>query len=316
MAERRLRPLGLGDIFDEGFDLYKKNFALLALVAAVVTVPLDILMSSVGTPFFMTAADQAAMNNDDPGIVVGAFGSLVGKAGADLLISSLIYALPLAALAAAASARYLGQPASLRQSYRLPLRRLASLLGTAFLFGLAIMVSFDLCFFPVVWFVAAYLFTAHVFVAENKGGLQALKRSSALFSGSAGRIIGTLILLSVIFFVLASAIEVPLAYAFDALLRITPSAHALIPSDPLHAADIRSEIVQHASSGIADLLILPFVMSVVTVLYYDLRIRKEAFDIEMLAHDLGYSSVALHPAQLPPAPVPPAAAPGQAGVSA
>ena len=47
MADRRLRPLSLGDIFDEGFDLYKRNLTFLVLVTVVVTVPLDIVAAIV-----------------------------------------------------------------------------------------------------------------------------------------------------------------------------------------------------------------------------------------------------------------------------
>jgi len=59
-----------------------------------------------------------------------------------------------------------------------------------------------------------------------------------------------------------------------------------------------------------------------TVLYYDLRIRKEGFDIELLAEELRYPPLASLGPFLPPAPVygpslrpgmPPARPPGPAG---
>ena len=56
MSDRTLRPLALGDVFDEGFDLYKRNFLLFLLVTAAWIVPLYIgrvlLTVALGHPIF------------------------------------------------------------------------------------------------------------------------------------------------------------------------------------------------------------------------------------------------------------------------
>jgi len=67
MDGQRLRPLGIGDVFDEGFDLYKRNFVFLLLVTAVTVVPLDIglvyagprVMRQVNDLFDVTAQSDA-----------------------------------------------------------------------------------------------------------------------------------------------------------------------------------------------------------------------------------------------------------------
>ena len=43
---------------------------------------------------------------------------------------------------------------------------------------------------------------------------------------------------------------------------------------------------QGVSSLIANTLVLPFQVAVTTVLYIDLRVRKEGFDIQLLTHSL------------------------------
>ena len=43
---------------------------------------------------------------------------------------------------------------------------------------------------------------------------------------------------------------------------------------------------QGISSLISSTLVLPFQVAVTTVLYIDLRVRKEGFDIQLLAHSL------------------------------
>ena len=57
MNGMRLRPLGMGDIFDEGFDLYKRNFVFLLLVTAVTVVPVDILLAFVGPALMQQVYD-------------------------------------------------------------------------------------------------------------------------------------------------------------------------------------------------------------------------------------------------------------------
>ena len=307
MAERRLRPLSLGDIFDEGFDLYKKNFVLLLLVTVVFTVPLDIVLAVLRTLYWHSTADLSALNSDDPSVVFGAAGSVFGKVGEELLISALLYAAPLAALAVATSARYLGETATLRQAYRAPLRRLPGLLGTALLYGLTVTAGFFLCVLGFFWASVSLLFLAHVFVLEGKTGWAAFKRTSALVSGDWWRVFGALILLSLIYTVMQMSIQVPLGYMLDTVLRLAPGGHSLIAGGGgPHANAVRRQIVDQLSSGLADLVILPFLLSVMTVLYYDLRVRKEAFDIDLLSPDLGYTPYVPAPGQGAPASLPPA----------
>ena len=45
-------------------------------------------------------------------------------------------------------------------------------------------------------------------------------------------------------------------------------------------------IALRLSSALLNILIYPFVYVLTTILYYDLRVRKEGFDLEMLAATL------------------------------
>lgn len=306
MADRRLRPLSLGDIFDEGFDLFKKNFTFLVLVTVVVTVPLDILAAVIRLTLLHNTFDFSTLGDSaDP---TEMFSALGGVAVA-FPVYALAYAVPLTALAAATSARYLGMPTTLRSSYRAPLRRLPSLLVTALLYGIALLVGALLCGIGLIVPAVLYLFTAHAFALEDRAFFAALKRSAGLVSGDGGRVFSVLLLLSIVYTVIAAGIEVPLGYGFDRLLQLAPTTQGLFEGgSAVHATSLRHQIVDQLSNGLADLLVTPFLMSVVTVLYYDLRVRKEAFDIELLANDLGYAPLPAIPGVLPPA-APPLAAP-------
>jgi len=41
------------------------------------------------------------------------------------------------------------------------------------------------------------------------------------------------------------------------------------------------------------MLVIPFAVTVVSLLYYDMRIRKDGYDMEVLAHTLGYPDVVI-----------------------
>lgn len=314
MADRQLRPLSLGDIFDEAFDLYKKNIAFFALVTAVAAVPLNIVVAFITLHWMRDLADAAAvMDSSDPTRLFSWFSALAGRAALVSPLFLIAYSLEVCALAFATSARYLNEPVTLWGAYRPALRRFFPLVLTALIYCAANALGMALCYIGILVPLTLFAFTAHTFSREGKSYFQALGRSSGLMSGQSWRVFGALALLSLVYGVMAVALRLPLAYGFDTLLRITPAAQGLLgaATGAAHGLSLRSQIVDHVTGGIIELILMPFLMSVVTVLYYDLRVRREAFDIELLARDLGYRPVfAAQTAGLPPAVAP--LAPGKA----
>ena len=144
-------------------------------------------------------------------------------------------------------------------------------------------------------------------------------RSNQLVSGYGGRVFGSLILLELIAAIVGLGIQLPLVYAFDVLLNVTPGSDLLFGGgSAVTALSEQRRIVADISQGLAHLVLTPFVFSVLTVLYYDLRVRKEAFDIELLARGLHYPPLSALGGYLPPAspvalPRDAAAAPGAGG---
>jgi hypothetical protein len=66
-------------------------------------------------------------------------------------------------------------------------------------------------------------------------------------------------------------------------------------------------ILRGLLDSIGQILSAPIVMIAFTLLYYDTRIRQEAFDLEMMAKNLGVSSGRSAPSQISPSsrPTPP-----------
>ena len=108
-----------------------------------------------------------------------------------------------------------------------------------------------------------------------------------------------------IYGIIAAAVQVPLGYAFDKVLQIAPTTQGLFGGgSALHAASLRRQIVGQISSGLADLLVTPFLMSVITVL-----VLRPAGAQGSVRHRTARRGSGLRPADRHPAASCPAALP-------
>jgi len=297
MNGQRLRPLGLGDIFDEGFDLYKRNFVFLLLVTAVAVVPLDILLAFVGPRLMGQVYDLFGVTAQS-----GTSSLWLLNVGIKLTVYLPLYALTLGPLVMAASACYLQQETSLWASMQPVLRRLPGLIFCFLLAGIVLDLGLSLCM--IGWPLAAslLLFTPQAYLLEKLGPGKALGRSSALVNGYGGRVFSCLLMLGVILWVIGLGIKLPLAYLFEMALSVGPGAGSFSGAGT-SGTDAARQVVTLLSGGLTYLLLFPFLISVLTALYYDLRIRKEGFDIDLLAKELGYPPLSALEGYLPHAPV-------------
>ena len=298
MNGQRLRPLGLGDIFDEGFDLYKRNFVFLLLVTAITVVPLDIGLAFAAPRLFPVIFDLFGITSNSD-----AFWVWLVVSTTKLTLYLPLFLLAVAPLAAAGAGRYLERETTLWSVYRLWLRRLPGLLAALALTALTLTLGLVLCVVP--WFVAAtqLFFVLQAVTVEGKGPGRALGRSNGLVGGYGGRVFNCLLLLALIAWVISLGVTFPLAYLVGSVLHLAPGASSLYGGAAAVGHTAEQQVVTLITAGLAHLVLLPFLVCVMTVLYYDLRIRKEGLDIEMLAEDLHYLPLAALGPFLPPAPV-------------
>lgn len=296
MNAQRLRPLGVGDIFDEGIDLYKRNFVFLLLATAAAVVPLDILLAFVTPRVLPSVFDLFGIT----GSRSDAFWVWTVSALTRAIFYLPLYMVAVGPVVVAAASRYLEQPMTVESAFRLSLRRTPALIVAALLSGLLLALGLTLC--GVVWLVAAtqLLFTLQALLIENLGPGKAMRRSGALTAGYGFRVFGCLLLLGLVLYVVGLGLRLPLAYLAGSILNIAPGAASL--SGAGAGGNAQEQIVSLLSSGLAHLLLLPFTICVITVLYFDLRIRKEGMDIELLANDLHYPPLSALGPFLPPVP--------------
>jgi hypothetical protein len=283
----RLRPLDVTGIIDSAIALYRQNFALFAGVVAVLAVPQAIISAIVtfgsGSSTFYNTSQSGSTN-----FHVNT-GWLVGLAGGGLL--AFIFGIVITgALARAISARYLGDRITVGEAYTsVGVARFASLLMASILLGLVlalpplvagiIIVVMAVAGLPVAITVllgialglgalildvkmwAHFLFIPQAIVIERRGITDAFRRSWDLVRGSYWRVFG--ITLLVLF-----------------MVSITQGILGAVLGLALAFTVPRTSVVLSALLGI---LFQPFQYGAMTLLYYDLRVRKEGFDLEHLA---------------------------------
>ena len=282
----RLKKMTSTEILDAAFRLYRSNFATFLGIFAVIYVPITLVVVVVSSHFiaeaqavFLAAADQATQTTARrdleiiEGLVTGAGGILYGL---------IVVPLATGALTCAVGMRYLNEPASIGSAYRRIFPLFFKYVGTTLLSGLVIGLGTMLCIVPGLIFMTWFFATSSIVCLEGRGGTGAMGRSRDLVRGSGWRVFGFLILTILLQGVLVG----PVSVAAELVLpRIT---------DSMALRFTLSTVFQQ----ILGMIVTPFFSAVLILLYYDLRIRKEGFDIEVLAKNLGTSA-------------PPAASPAQ-----
>ncbi len=300
----RFRSMSVGEWLDATFTLYRRNFALIASISAVVQIPYALLtwllfeLTGVATFVrspFSSFTTQTLTPAQAQALINSAVGVLAVSAG--LLLLSLLLVVPLgeAATTRAVSDRYLDRPSSLLSAYRAAWSRigalvtmililvgayvgaiaavvaLAILLGAVGAGGLGAVIAVLAVIALIPAAVVVYVRTAiavPAIVLERVSGLRGLQRSWELVSGRFWPTFGRLLLLALISSIISSVV----AAVFE-----LPGA-AIAPNNTF--------IFSQVASAIAAVFVGPITYIGVTLLYYDTRIRKEGFDIEMLARSL------------------------------
>lgn len=289
-----LRPLGFGETLDRAFTLYRRNFGLFLGTSVVGMVLFLGAMLGLG----VAAAILLPLVGGVLAFVVGAV--LV----AGLTALSLV---PWGALAQQASQTYTGQPASLGEGLRAGGRSALRLLGASIVIGVSFAViallislvaymlnavaagigsaSFSLVMgaVTVVGTIVAFILLAAVYfavvpavVVEGKGPMEAITRSQELAEGALGRIAGTMMVAILITYLPMIAV----AAATGGMAALTAGAGG----DP--GAMVAAVALQQVLTLVISVLTMPFLLSVMTVLYYDRRVRTEALDVQILTERL------------------------------
>jgi len=279
-----LRPMNFGEVLDASLSIFRRHFGLfLQLSVVVMAVPLAVFVfftTRFATDFLIRPI--AAMLTLMPVILVYYLASLVLTAATVRVISD----------------SYLGREPRFRDAIGLGMGRIWPLflvgLGKSVLLGLIIVglgivgavlvpvtkaapavgaLGIAALVIAGAWFLiyvaCGYGVTTPVVVLEDlPSAFDAFGRSWELTRGSKLRVLGFALVAFLLFNSIPSLVLQAIAAAVQA-------------RSPLIGLPVL--VVAHA----VPMLLLPIISCVFTLMYYDLRVRREAFDLQILSHQLG-----------------------------
>lgn len=305
MAAIDLRPMTIGEVLDRTFKLYKSEFWLFA---GVMSLPFLLLfVVNIGVSIFSTGQMAIARTGQipagfSPGVIVAAFGGIMLL----VIVAFVLVGIGQAATIFAVSDIYLGKQATIRGCFSQVRGHVFQALGTILLTALAIFGAMLLLAIPIVilarvslWFVALgvlaifvlmIVLVCHLSLAvpaamlEDVGPATALSRSVTLSKGFGMQ----LFLILVLAVGLAIAVVGFISTPFSILMIVKAASGGQLPIGYL--------VLQQAATFIGQVIVAPVQTIALSLMYYNLRVRKEGFDLEHLMGSLSDSSPTVLPA--------------------
>lgn len=287
----QLRPLGIGDIVDRVFALYRSRPLLFLIVGAPPYLVLQLLVdaatgSRIGT-LQSLSSDIGAGRAVDPAAFADVMSTFAAVAIVGGIAGLILLAIQSASLVDAMAARYLGREVAIGVSFGTGLRAaprvivagvavfvlivlLWAVLTVVMLLTretLVVVVAVLAGLFATVYIFASTLVVPVVATLEGSGPLAAIRRSWWLARGNRWRILGLQILLVVLNLVISALLSTLVVTSLIADLSVRTAAQTIV-------------------SVIATIAWAPIQWGTFTVLYYDLRVRHEAYDLQLGAEAL------------------------------
>lgn len=256
MTLAELRPLSTGEILDNAFGLYRKHFAPLAVIVLVVS----------AVPTILELYVQASGGF----LVRPLLGTLTG------LLNIVLSAIGTAAAVFIVSDSYLGRPVDAWAALSRAVPYIARVVVLSILTTLV--VGMGLIFFlaPGLIFLSALMVSTQALVLEeDRSAIDAMGRSWQLTKGFRWKVLALVVVTVIVVSIPSIAGGIAATFFVPGIGMLTDSAD--LPFG-WYLAMVLGAVVQ--------LLLYPVMYSVLTVLYYDLRVRKEGFDLDVLAQAL------------------------------
>lgn len=277
MSTLDLRPLSIGELLDRTFSLYRRNFLLFIGISAIpqlLVLALQLVQlafTPVRVPFRppVTTDFQSVTPNFSTGGVIGLLGLLL----VGIVIYVIAYLFSQGGTVFAVSELYLGRATTIGQSLGRVRGELGSLFGVVLLNGLVTGVSFLLLIIPGIYMVCRLCVCIPAALLENLGPRESLERSFGLTKDNVGRAFLILLLYFAILYAALFLFDIPFA------IGIQFEAH-----DP-SMVRLLSALMQ-VGNFVAGVLITPIVTIASSIFYFDLRVRKEAFDLQLMMNPL------------------------------
>ena len=260
-----LRPLSFGEILDVALKIFGRHWQTLVACVLVPTIPIQIVSVLV----ILSIAPEQYDPNTSPTAAPEGTGTEIAAILVVQLLSLIASLLAWAACFKAVADGYLGQQPSLGGSLRFGLPRIPRLFGLSVVCGVMIIVGVFGCLVGALFVAALVILSVPALLLERIGVFAAIGRSFELVKG---RYWQTVLMLLVI---------------FAGLIVITIVLGSIFGLVGANSGETANAVASFVASVAAAAVTTPIFASILTVLYFDQRVRKEGFDLQLLAEGIG-----------------------------
>jgi hypothetical protein len=277
VADVDLRPMTLGEVLDRTFTLYKKHFWLFV---GIMSLPLLLLLAfQVGAVLLGIGAVEVGKNVPlGPGAAAGVLTAAIAGVIIFVILYLVMFGAAEAATVFAVSDLYLGRVATIRGSFAKVRGRILRALGVILLTGLIVFVGLIALIIPGVILLCRTSVSVPVSMLEDESPSAAISRSMELTKGFGWSMFLILFLVWTLSIVATIMFQYPLMFL------------ALMSAANRHSTPIYLLVLQDLSSFVSSALVGPVGTIALSLMYYNLRVRKEAFDLQHLMSSLNSGS--------------------------
>jgi hypothetical protein len=267
-----LRPLSLGELLDRTFFLYRRNFLLFVGIAAI---PYSFLfVINLGTALLPLLARSAASGRMQPaGMAAAAIGGGLFALVA-VVVGGIAFLFSVGATVYAVSEIYTGRQTSIRESLARVRGNAGTIFGVLFLSGLILMAGFIALIIPGIYLMCRICVATPAALLENIGPSDSIRRSFDLTRDFAGRAF----MIYMLYFAMVWGIAAMFQFPFMLLIAINAKQVQLV---------VLWTVLMQVGNFIGSVLVAPVSTIGFALFYYDLRVRKEAFDLQMMMQAIG-----------------------------
>ena len=279
-AAASLQPMGFTDILDNMFSLYRNHFELFMRICSVYFVCGFVISLLIGI-VTVSAIDSGEFSMAMLTLVIGILS----------LISSVIMLFVIGGLVFGSAQVFLEVQIDANAAFNQAKRRFWPYLGSNFLYALVIgLLTITLIGIPfAIFFGFRWIFCSLAAVFEEKSAVRALKRSSELVKGGWWRVFGMMIGIFLLVFFVQLILQFSLLFVLGLTQTMGGEGDLVEMLRRMFVPQLTTwkELVIHSIQNFLShaitCLMLPVGIIGATLVYFDRRIRKEGFDIEMRA---------------------------------
>jgi hypothetical protein len=269
VASSTLRPLSIGEILDAGIKVVIRHWkplmtCIVGLVGPVWIIYVLLLGSLDPEALELDPETSQTTEDVDAAVVVGLIGSFV--------LLALTFMVAFIACFKGVSDAWLGATPEAGRSLRFGLKRAPRVFLLSLVWWPVIILASIPCGIPAIWLGVAWSLSIPAMLFERVGPFKALGRSFGLIKGRWWASFALVLVGYLLVTILGGVFQVGLL----AIAELTAGENAV--------ANATAQVVGYT---ISSAVTYPYLAAVLTILYFDQRVRKEGFDLQLLAEGLG-----------------------------